>query len=350
MDIKIFDIAFAIRYHSLLSALVLKKIILGELKLCRMAANQPTHEEYFEMSEDEASKSPLHCAVKHGNIEMVKELLKHGAEVDSEDNFQCTPLMDALKRNQFDIAKLLLEYGANINHCDNRGMTALHSAAAIGHVKTIEFLLKNGANVNAIDNIKYSPLHTATEMEEWDEFSEHSDCVKMLLENGAIPNLKATHLLQTALHFAAQKGCTKMVELLLEYDIDIDALDSEQNSALHQAVENGHVEVVELLLQKGANCNVRDIHLFTPLHVAAIDGNADIVEILLKYYVDIDAIDLNTALELAAMGGITEVVKILLMNGADLNIRNYNRNTVLEEEIEKLHIGYAKMIIFHQRV
>ena len=116
MDIKIFDIAFAIRYHSLLSALVLKKIILGELKLCRMAAFQPTQEEDYdkvseksEISEDEASKSPLHCAVKQGNIETVKELLKHGAEVDCEDNFQCTPLMDALKRNQFDIAKLLLE-------------------------------------------------------------------------------------------------------------------------------------------------------------------------------------------------------------------------------------------------
>ena len=284
------------RYHSLLSALVLKKIILGELKLCRMAAFQPTQEEDYdkvseksEISEDEASKSPLHCAVTQGDIETVKDLLRHGAEVDCEDNFQCTPLMDALKRNQFDIAQLLLECGANINHCDNRGMTALHSAAAIGHVKTIEFVLKNGANVNAIDNIEYSPLHTATEMEEWDEFSDYSDCVKMLMENVANPNLKTLNL-KTAVHLAAENGDTEMVEHLLKYNVDIDAIDRFQNSALHYAVENAHVEVVKLLLQKGANTNVRDIDLNSVLHLAALDGNTEIVELLLKFDVDIDAV------------------------------------------------------------
>ena len=44
----------------------------------------------------------------------------------------------------------------------------------------------------------------------------------MLLENGADPNLTTLDF-ETALHFASEKGNTEMVELLLKYDVDIDA-------------------------------------------------------------------------------------------------------------------------------
>ena len=108
----------------------------------------------------EKSKSPLHYAVLQRHIGMVKELLKHGAEVDSEDNFQYTPLMDALEENQLQIANLLLKYGANINHCCKGGVTALHIASSLGHIETIEFLLENGANISAIDNNKQSTVNT----------------------------------------------------------------------------------------------------------------------------------------------------------------------------------------------
>ena len=47
-------------------------------------------------------------------------------------------------------------------------------------------------------------------------------------------------------------GYTKMVELLLENNANIDALGEYGKTALVSAAERGHVETVKLLLQKGA--------------------------------------------------------------------------------------------------
>ena len=168
---------------------------------------------------DKLWSSPIHYTV---DSEIIKELLKYGAEVDSEDSSGMTPLMRALAGEKFEIAKIFLDHGANINHCDNDGLTALHEASNTGQLETIEFLLKHGANIDAIDDEKCSPLHLAARRNNepfWEE--EQPEAVKILLKNGANPNLKDIET-KTGLHYAVIGGNLDTVRLYLEYGTNLD--------------------------------------------------------------------------------------------------------------------------------
>jgi ankyrin repeat protein len=63
---------------------------------------------------------------------------------------------------------------------------------------------------------------------------------------------------RTALHFAASKNHTRIVELLLQNKAQIDTQDCRGNSALHLAALSNHWVTVLLLLKYGANPIIQD--------------------------------------------------------------------------------------------
>lgn len=71
------------------------------------------------------------------------------------------------------------------------------------------------------------------------------------------------------LHQAAEWGCTKVVELLLDHGAQIDAPDNALRTPLHRAAEKAKTRVVQILLRKGADPNAVDAFGFTPLVSAA---------------------------------------------------------------------------------
>ena len=54
----------------------------------------------------------------------------------------------------------------------------------------------------------------------------------------------------TPLHLAATAGDVQIVELLLDHNARIDALDINQSTPLHKAAAYNHAGVVEFLLQR----------------------------------------------------------------------------------------------------
>lgn len=60
-----------------------------------------------------ARQTPIFRAITSGEIENVKLLLNHGANIDHSDEFGSTPLIAAAFEAEFDIALLLLVKGAN---------------------------------------------------------------------------------------------------------------------------------------------------------------------------------------------------------------------------------------------
>ncbi len=71
--------------------------------------------------EDEEGFTPLHRAVKQGNLAKVKMLLTSGAIVNKENRNKETALHFAAKLNRQDIIKLLLSFGALLNHVNDKG-------------------------------------------------------------------------------------------------------------------------------------------------------------------------------------------------------------------------------------
>jgi len=115
---------------------------------------------------------PLHSAVFYGQIDVVRLLLNHNADVNSRDDIDETPLhYPAMIRgdpkgsnspgNLASTARLLLEHGADANARNIVGLTPLHKAARCGNVMVAQVLLKHGANINAEDNKGQTPFQHA---------------------------------------------------------------------------------------------------------------------------------------------------------------------------------------------
>lgn len=70
-----------------------------------------------------AGKTPLQIASARGDIECIKMLLQHGADINNKDDSGCAPLHFAILNDKEDSVKVLLHYGADIHlkngHCRN---------------------------------------------------------------------------------------------------------------------------------------------------------------------------------------------------------------------------------------
>ena len=91
----------------------------------------------------------------------------------------------------------------------------------------------------------------------------------------------------TALHWAAEKGHTNILQFLLARGANVEVKDDEGNTPL--LTSNGHLDIAQLLLEHGAEVNVQDRLLFTPLHWAAHFGHFDVVYLLISYGADLHA-------------------------------------------------------------
>lgn len=86
--------------------------------------------------------APLHLAASEGHLEIVKILLKMGANVDALSNLLRTPLHSACIRGYSDIIEILLQSKANVNAQDRDGCTPIHFLAEGGWVEGIAICLK----------------------------------------------------------------------------------------------------------------------------------------------------------------------------------------------------------------
>ncbi len=153
------------------------------------------------------SASDLRDASLNGNIELVRQAILQGVDVQDADELDRTAMMFAAYNGHTEIVQLLAKEGTEINKVNSEGRTSLMFAASGPFPETVEFLLENGASPNAKDNI-----------EGW-----------------------------TPLMYAAAEGNTEVVELLLEYGADPNMEDTDGEKAIDFASNNGHTDVVTLL-------------------------------------------------------------------------------------------------------
>ncbi|XP_011442525.2 ankyrin repeat domain-containing protein 49-like [Crassostrea angulata] len=92
-------------------------------------------------------------AAANGDITLLKEILRQGANVNERSKDGMTPLALAAFWGYADVVECLLQHRADINAC-NKGTqwTALHCAAFQGHGKVIMKLMEHNPSVELKDN------------------------------------------------------------------------------------------------------------------------------------------------------------------------------------------------------
>ncbi|WP_029520228.1 ankyrin repeat domain-containing protein [Persephonella sp. IF05-L8] len=108
--------------------------------------------------------SPLHVAVKEGDIELVKYFLDNGADPNIKGAFGETPLHIAVDRGYLDIVKLLLEKEADPNVQSNEGNTPLHLSVIASSADIAYELISHGANKEIKNKFGKTPLDLAMEL------------------------------------------------------------------------------------------------------------------------------------------------------------------------------------------
>ena len=115
--------------------------------------------------------------------------------------------MWAAANDDLELVRALIKAGANVEATNQFGTTALTEAAIIGSAPIIDALLKAGADPNTKNPEGETPLMAVAR-------SGKVDAAKRLLEAGADVNAKESFGGQTALMWAAAQSQAEMVKFL----------------------------------------------------------------------------------------------------------------------------------------
>ena len=127
-----------------------------------------------------AAKREAFITAEKGDLGYIKWILNNGYDVNEKKPFKGATLLHYASHNgHIDLVKLLIKRGADVNAKDIKGYTPLFAASAGGHREVAEILLDNGANVHE-DPIKLNPLYAATNQ-------RHHDTALLLVDRGAWP-------------------------------------------------------------------------------------------------------------------------------------------------------------------
>ena len=127
----------------------------------------------------------LHFASFHGNIGMIRLLVKHGADINVVNKQGINMLHVAAQGDQPVAIAYFLEKGLNINSQDKCKSTPLHWAGFSGADLTLNYILAWGGDTEMRDSKGLTPLHLAVK-----SAKEHRSTkgVKQLLIKGADRN------------------------------------------------------------------------------------------------------------------------------------------------------------------
>lgn len=129
---------------------------------------------------------------------------------------------------------------------------------------------------------------------------------------------------QTLLHLAIAQRRAELVQLLLEFQPDLEAQSRSGSSPLEAATASGDALIVELLLAHRASTERSESSAWGPIHLAAGGSHVEVLRLLLLKGAHADALtkDGNTALHLAVKEGRRDCARLLLASGARTDIRN----------------------------
>lgn len=231
--------------------------------------------------------SPLHCAARHGHLDLVKLLVERGAEVYSHPTATYPAvIVAAWNKHQPVVDYFLQEIPDRAAGTRGLGVT-INLAARQGWVDLVRRHIElDPLAVHQRGWIGDSPLH-------WPAHNNHCEIVGILLDAGAV--------------------------------IEADEIQTYGGKALHWASEHAPA-AVELLLSRGADVNARNVLEsgdktgYTPLIMNATqnDDCAEVTELLIAAGADLAATDAEgkTALRHALDRGLERITEMLRRHGA----------------------------------
>jgi ankyrin repeat protein len=217
-------------------------------------------------------ETPLHRAVRNGDQATVLALLSEGGlNVNAAVNGDETALILAARAGRLDLVRDLISNGADVNLGDSTNCAALCWAIKGRHERIAQTLILNNAD-NLPDNSNSTPLMLAAQ-------AGYAKSVQLLVERGAEVNAQSksgSH----ALLLASAEGHADVVGYLMDQGGEIDLPNVTGDTALIAAVRNNHKAAARKLLELGASTNARNNRLENAKTLAQAKSDADWVSMI----------------------------------------------------------------------
>lgn len=309
-------------------------------------------------------------AVKTANLDVTRELLDKGADVNARDKWRqgllWHAMYNALSNNKVDQAKqrefkkialVLIEQGVDVEYTDGDQYerTPLHNAASGCDKDIVKALIEKGAKINA--RTRYNgntPLHHAVMFTAGSAGDrDRLDVVKLLVEHGANLNVKNSES-KTPIQCAEIIYSDTVKKAAIKYmrkhgtKGPVVQLDKTEYGSITRAAEANRLDAVKYLVGKGTDIN-EICPDGTSLHIAARKNYADIAEFLIKNGANVNAKHPEnkgaTPLVIAASSYRKDMMKLLINNGADVNAKDFYHGTPLHQAVSKEDKEMVQLLI-----
>lgn len=293
----------------------------------------------------------LHLAVLRFDVEQVKDLLRHGADITRENRDGKTPLHLAAGHDL--LLSVFASHDIDMGMACSHGKTLLHETARLHfsaldvqegqdpRVAAIENLIKQGLLVDARDHHGKTPLMEALE-------TGNVPVARHLVTKGAqITALDKKGA--TAMHYAVRSGDIETVRFVLATEarkyINQPAFESRYMipTPLGEALKEKFSDIADVILEKGVSPNSRGERNWTPLHFVASlpekEGGLDIARLLLERGADIDkakSASGETPVHIAASHGNEKLLDLFVRHGASVGLSNNRRETALHHAAKNM--------------
>lgn len=234
-----------------------------------------------EPSTSKATTTMLRAAVQQGDLEMVRWLLDHDAQVSVQGQPHSSTVWIALNgdgQNRLEIVRRLLDADpVAMDDTDQNGHSVLRVAAAMELVDIVKLLVELRASTKHESEGKDPLMVSAAGWGHWPTLAA-------LLEDPDLHLSVRDRFGRTPLLVAVYANRQTVVENLIgRSDVDINAEDHDGCTALMRAVLAGG-SLVQLLLEKGTNTiniNSRDARGMTALiHACILNDKASVTRLL----------------------------------------------------------------------
>lgn len=310
--------------------------------------------------------TPLAAACHANCPQIVQYLIEQNVKVYfSTDTDKSSLLYQSLSFQKYQICLLLIDGGADVNIKDEKERTLLHISASKGEgaVPVMESLIRKGVDVNEKDTDGKTPIFYAFEREtglllkarrenKMDNNLEYFKCTIALLKQGAKPNLwDACHKSPVYTLFERERNCPDILQMLVDYGLDVNFVDKNDASLLHYAVLSADKSLVECVLKAKSPVDVdlQDKTGRSAVYKAAEKGTLDITELLIDHKADVNLPDKKklTPLYQAVNRGIAQMVNVLVENGAMVNEKYEKKKnaTPLHIAAKKGHVEISEYLL-----
>src|SRR5262245_77978 len=274
-------------------------------------------------------------AAERGDLALIVELLQSGIDVNAGNSINTTALMRAVSGGQVEVVRALLEHGADLCRENTLCHTALTCAVICSRSwedywpilhpdpRPLELLLAAGGQYRLYEAVLLNDL----------------DLARTRLDEGAGVDTGEWSYNGPLLKIAADLGYLAMVDLLLDHGANAEATDDLGQTALVSAVRFGRTEIVRCLLDRGADINAVEWSGRSAIAIAASAGHRDIVSLLLDRGAErglLDAVALNDA----------SLVEELLRDGAK-PIGVHRMMLAAMDAVDRGNVSIIRLIMDH---